>query len=389
MLGSEIFNEFHRLIDFEFPMIDLVAVIPYVLPLLLFSIILLLYQRYMIPDDLKRNVIVFAGILSLGAASLLTLYAGFGSIWWGPDELTFGSWYNFIWALQLVSNLIFGSVFSGLAYVIGIGILFFILANLVIAPPDPDFVGLRAELKDAEENLKELENQVQSLIEEKKELEAENKKLNEFLSEKEEALKTLQTQVESLTSEVESLTSEDEEDIERISSDELESLKTQLDAARSEAESAKAQEQELLETLSKKDQTISTLQTELSEAKGKSFDTEEAPVASDEAMKTLKDQLQQTKSILENYSRRAETASEVSDSVISDLVQLISQIEGSELDTSSKQVLTDLVEGLGRAVGRVSGPPGEKEKDEPKIEMIGAVMMVHEIVDSIKRLTRK
>ncbi|TXT55127.1 MAG: conserved membrane protein of unknown function [Candidatus Thorarchaeota archaeon] len=390
MLDSDVLNEIHTLIDFGFPMGDIVAVIPYVFPLLLLSIILLLYQRYMIPDEIRRNLLVFIGIFSFTIATLLLLYSAFGAMWWGLDELTFGSWYPFIAALQGLTNLIFGSVFGSLAYIIGIGIGFFVLANLVIAPPDPDFVGLRAELKEAEDNIKELESDVKSLAEEKNKLEAENKKLNEFLSEREESLKKLQTQVESLTTEVESLKSEEGEPVEKVPLEQLETLRMELDQARSEAEAAKTQEQELLETVSRKDQTISTLQSELAEAKStKTPDSEATPPVSDEVVKSLKEQLQSCKEKLENYARRAETATEVSDSVISDLVHLISQIESSQLDASSKEVLTDLVEGLGRSVGRVSGPPGEKEKDEPKIEMIGAVMMVHEIVDGVKKLTRK
>jgi hypothetical protein len=44
-----------------------------------------------------------------------------------------------------------------------------------------------------------------------------------------------------------------------------------------------------------------------------------------------------------------------------------------------------LVSGLGRAIGKVAGPPGERDTEGPKIEMIGAVMMVHEILDGVKR----
>ena len=63
----------------------------------------------------------------------------------------------------------------------------------------------------------------------------------------------------------------------------------------------------------------------------------------------------------------------------------MSLIDGSSLEPSAKTAIADLVSGLGRAIGRVAGPPGERDKKSPKIEMIGAVMMVHEILDGIKR----
>ena len=48
--------------------------------------------------------------------------------------------------------------------------------------------------------------------------------------------------------------------------------------------------------------------------------------------------------------------------------------------------MTDLVANLGRAMGRVVAP--SDEKDIPRVELIGAVMMVHEIVDTMKKIIR-
>jgi hypothetical protein len=96
-----------------------------------------------------------------------------------------------------------------------------------------------------------------------------------------------------------------------------------------------------------------------------------------------------SKSILDDYERRAETATDVADTIISDLAELMSMIDGSSMEPSAKSAVIDLVSGLGRAIGKVAGPPGEREKDGPKIEMIGAVMMVHEILDGVKKQVHK
>jgi len=104
--------------------------------------------------------------------------------------------------------------------------------------------------------------------------------------------------------------------------------------------------------------------------------------------KTLETKLKTAETRLESLSRRAETATEVADSVISDMAQLMSQVETSKMDPQAKKVLTALIEGLGRAVGRISRPAPGKVSDEPKIEMIGAIMMIHEVLDFVKKMSR-
>jgi hypothetical protein len=57
------------------------------------------------------------------------------------------------------------------------------------------------------------------------------------------------------------------------------------------------------------------------------------------------------------------------------------------LEDSTKKALASLIEGLGRAMGRISSVSADKDAS-PKVELIGAIMMVHEIVDSVKKLSR-
>ena len=91
--------------------------------------------------------------------------------------------------------------------------------------------------------------------------------------------------------------------------------------------------------------------------------------------------------LFEEFNRRAETASQVADSVISDTTEVISMVQSSTIDESAKLALIKLVESLGKSLSKVAGTP-EVGKQEPKIEMIGAVMMLHEIIDAIKKMSR-
>ncbi len=113
-----------------------------------------------------------------------------------------------------------------------------------------------------------------------------------------------------------------------------------------------------------------------------------SPGGDQATLKALETKLKFDEAKLESLNRRAETATEVADSVISDLAHLISQVESSKLDAQAKKVIATLIESLGKAVNRVSRPTGEKTAEEPKVEIIGAVMMIHEIVDTVKKMTR-
>jgi len=244
------------------------------------------------------------------------------------------------------------------------------MARYVITPPDPDFVLLRDQLKD-------LSDSTESITKEKREIEVENKKLNEFLKEKEDILMVLQTELEAL----------------KVSSSERESSLAEMESRLTGSPADETAEQELLETISKKDETISRLQSEITDLQQMFVDSKTPkatqPIGITDASKveTLEKKLENLTAQINDYSRRAETASEVSDSVISDLAELISGIQSSGLEDATKKTLIGLVEGLGRSIGRIVGKPAEKD-DKPKIELIGAVMMVHEIVDSMKKLTR-
>ena len=153
-------------------------------------------------------------------------------------------------------------------------------------------------------------------------------------------------------------------------------------------------EQEYLETIANKDKTISNLQSEIADLRlilesGTSSGEVISDVSPDvsDKLQLMETQLKSAESKISDYVRRAETASQVSDSVISDLAELISQVDSSSLDIQTKKALSGLIEGLGRAVGRISSQPAD-EDDSPRVELIGAIMMVHEIVDSVKKLSR-
>ena len=54
----------------------------------------------------------------------------------------------------------------------------------------------------------------------------------------------------------------------------------------------------------------------------------------------------------------------------------------------AKKSLVALVENLGRAMGRVSTTSADSKAEQPPVELIGAVLMMHEIIDGIKKIAR-
>ncbi len=351
MANPNIVAGIHALIDIEFPEIDVLSVTPYVLPLLFIGAMVLLYQRHLPQDSGRRNLLVAGGGGSFLIAIVILVYAAFGGTPW-VDFQDFGSWQQVMGIIQILTDILFSSIWMGVLYIILLTGVFVGVAYRTIAPPDPDFVALRDVLKEAQDKMKSMKDSVQKL-------EGENKELNEFLTEKENSLSVLQTQLDSIKTEVA----------------ERESAMSAMEASLSAASATAEQEEEFLQTLSVKDQTISNLQAEIELLKVQ-VESGTSAVSSDSLAK------------LQDYVRRAQTASEVSDSVISDLAELISQVEGSPLDVSAQIALTTLIKTMGRAMGRVSEPPGGVAKAEPKIELIGAVMMAHEIVDGIKKMAR-
>jgi len=355
---------------------NLVAIFPYALPLLFGGILLLLFQRHLPREERRRNVITLVGILGLASSLLLIFYAGFGSMWWGPENLTFGSYDIFIALLQRLTLMAFAhSIVYSMIYLAGVIIIFTLMAKFVISPPNPDFEALRDQLKD-------LSDSAEAVQKKKQDMEVENKQLNEFLKEKEETLALLHSELDVLKTSVG----------DRDSS--LAEMESRLRESPEPVEDSSA-EQELLETISNKDQTISKLQSEIADLRlilesGTSSGEIDGEASADlsEKLKQFETQLKIAESKVSDYDRRAETASVVSDSVISDLAELISQVESSGLDGPTKKALSGLVKGLGRAMGRISSQPADVDKS-PRVELIGAVMMVHEIVDAVKKLTRE
>ncbi|MFW9907852.1 MAG: hypothetical protein ACFFEF_04695 [Candidatus Thorarchaeota archaeon] len=370
-------HEIEALITFTEIGSNIVAVLPYVLPMLMGSILFLLYQRYLPREERRRNATLAIGILGVVSSLVLVLYAGFGSMWWGPEGLTFGSYDVFIAILQRVSNMAFAySIVYSLIYLFSVVVIFTLMARYVIHPPNPDFEQLRGQMK-------EISSSVESKAKENRELSAENKRLNEFLKEKEESLSLLNSELEAL----------------KVSVGERDSSIAEMESRLRETPDSSAEE-ELLTTISKKDQTISRLQSEIADLQlmlessgAKAPPQAQAPSGLPDSelaskMQQLEEKLKKTESLINDYTRRSETALEVSDSVISDLAELISQIGSSGLDNETKKALSGLIEGLGRAMGRISGRPDD-EREAPKVELIGAIMMVHEIVDGVKKLARK
>ncbi len=347
MVGPNISTGITALIDIDFPMVDVLAVTPYVLPLFFIGTALLLYQRHLPREAPRRNLLVAGGIVCLVTAVIMTLYAAFGGTPWieGQD---FGSWQQFMGVIQLLTDTLYGSIYVGVLYIALLALVFGVVALKVISPPDPDFVAVRSDLKIAQDASKNLKNGMRKL-------EEENKRLQEFLSERESSLTAVQAQLDAIKDETA----------------ERERAMVQMQARLVDTTSSPEREEELLVTITQKDQTISDLQAEIAHLK---LQVESAAAVPESNTK------------YRDYLRRAETAAQVSDSVISDLAELISQVESSPLDVAAKIALTTLIKNMGRAMGRISEAAGGAA--EPRIELIGAVMMAHEVVDAVKKLAR-
>ncbi|MHA1614150.1 MAG: hypothetical protein ACTSYJ_04850 [Candidatus Thorarchaeota archaeon] len=364
-----VLSGYELLVNFGAPMDDIVATLPYVLPLLFFAIILILYQRHLPQDELKRNLMVLFSIICFLLSGGLVVYAASGALWW-----TFGSWSFFSAALQIITNIIFGNTITSIIYVVVVGILFTVFAYLVISPPEPDLAGLREDIK--------LTREVAQLSKQAiYKLEGENKKLNEFISNKEESLATLEGELEAIKAEV---------------GERETSMKLMEDQLKGKVVPSKVEDELRLE-LQERDLSIDSLQTEMADLRLVLENTETVAVPAEPAtpgiddgkVKELEVKLQTIQAKWADLTRRSETASQVSDSVISDLVELISQVEASDREDSAKQTIISLIEGLGRSMTRVSREAGEVQLDEPKFEMIGAILMVNEIVDAIKKMVRE
>ena len=371
-----VISGFELLVTFGMPMDDIVATLPYVLPLLFFATILLLYQRHLPQDELKRNLMVLFSILSYIVSAGMVLYAVSGVLPWGG----FGSYNSFIAELQALTNFIFNSVATSILYILVLAILFAVFAYFVITPPEPDLLGLREDLKLTKE-VAQLGKQAIF------KLEGENKKLNESITEKEGALTALEGELETIKSEF----SEREASLKAME----ERLAGKIAPSKIEAD-LQAQIQERDESIEALQVEIADLRLVLENAESvapaviePAPPTTPAPVVDDKRIKELEAQIQSFQTKWEDLGRRSETAQQVSDSVVSDLVELISQVESSNRDDSAKATIVQLIEGLGRSMTRVAREAGEPQFNEPKIEMIGAILMVNEIVDAIKKIIRQ
>ncbi|MFX1560556.1 MAG: hypothetical protein ACFFBL_08200 [Promethearchaeota archaeon] len=352
---------YEMLVVLEAPMDDIVAALPYVVPLMALAVLMFLYQRHLPQTSRKRNIILLIGILAFGVAMIAVLYSTFGTM------LGFGSASTFGRFLQLLTDIFFGSIWSSLLYVAGFVVILSIIAYYVISPPDPDFVALREEVKSLEDGAKTSKDELQKL-------EAENKKLNEFVSEKEEALTALQGELETIKAEVG----------ERETSIAL--MEEQLKAA---STATPAPDAGLTEQIKMKDALIESLNSEIADLRLAADGAVGVPAADDSIVPELSSKLREAQTKWEDLARRAETASEVSDSVISDLVELISQVESSNQSEGGKKALVALIESLGRSMTRVAREVGDSHGEEPKVEMIGAIIMVNEVVDTIKKMVRQ
>ncbi len=369
------FSGFDLFVDFGVPMDDIVATLPYVLPLLFFATILLLYQRHLPQDGRKRNLMVLFSIISFIISIVFVLYAASGALWW-----EFGSYNDFVAGLQVLTNFIFNSPETSILYIITVAIIFAVFAYFVITPPEPDLAGLREDLKLTRE-VAQLGKQAIF------KLEGENKKLNEFITEKEEALASLEEELETIKDEI---------------GEREKSLKAKEERLAGKIAPSKI-EAELQGQIQERDESIEALQIEIADlrlllenaesktpavVKPAPPPTPASPI-DDARIKELEAKIQTFQTKWEDLGRRSETAQQVSDSVISDLVELISQVENSKRDDSAKATIVQLIEGLGRSMTRVAREAGESQINEPKIEMIGAILMVNEIVDAIKKMVRQ
>ena len=354
---------YEMLVVFEAPMDDIVASLPYVVPLLALAVLLFLYQRHLPQDAMKRNIVLCIGILSFAVAVIAVLYSTFGAM------LGFGSAATFGFFLQLLTDIFFGSIWSSLLYVAGFIVVLSIIGYYLISPPDPDLVALRDELKGAKDESKSSKDDLQKL-------EAENERLKEFVSEKEDSLTTLQGELEAIKAEIG----------ERETSIAL--MEEQLKAG---APAAPVPDEGAAEKIKMKDALIQSLEGEIADFRLAAEGSTRPPVsATDENIVTeLSSKLSEAQAKWEDLSRRADTATEVSESVISDLVELISQVESSSQSDGGKKALVSLIESLGRSMTRVAREIGDSHGEEPKVEMIGAIIMVNEIVDTVKRMVRE
>ncbi|MFW9961805.1 MAG: hypothetical protein ACFFDV_12355 [Candidatus Thorarchaeota archaeon] len=354
---------FQLLVTLGTPMDDILATGIFALPLAALGIILLVYQRHLPREALKRNVMVITGIVSIGAAFLGVLFAASSAFPW-----SFGSSATYSRGLQLLTDLLFGSVETSLLYFLGCIVFFALVAHYIIAVPEPDLVSLRTELKTAKEEVKLAKETVRRL-------EVDNKRLNEFLSEKETYLTNLEGELDTIKAEI----GEREESISMME-EQLKAKSTPSDM-----------ENKIKAQLKEKDLSIEALQSEIADLRLILENTKTSPVSKkdDGRLMELEKSLHESQTRWSDLIRRAETASEVSDSVISDLVELISQVQASKKEDSAKQTLVTLIEGLGRSMTRVAREIGDVRADEPKIEMIGAIIMTNEIVDAIKKMIRQ
>ncbi|NHJ13143.1 MAG: hypothetical protein EAX95_05665 [Candidatus Thorarchaeota archaeon] len=364
MVSEVIQTGLRMLIEVDFPISDLLVAIPFAFPAIIIGILTLLYQRFLPRTERKRNAILAGGIASILFAAFLLLYASYGSMPW-VDGVQFGSYEFVMGVLREIHWILFSSVGMGLLYLLVVSLILASLTVKVLTPPDPDFVALSEGLKEARVKMTAMKDDSQKL-------EGENKQLKEFVAEKETALTSLQEQLDKITAEV-------AEREKRIS---------EMEA--SLAEPVVDRSPELLQTIEQKERIISDLEKRVAQLQenlaAASAPAPAAPVA-DGRSEQLEITLQETQAKLQDYLRRAETAAEVSDSVISDLAELMSQVESSRLDSAAKVSVTNLIKNVGRAIGRVSETP-PSGKSAPKVELIGAVMIVHEIVDGIKRMIR-
>ena len=149
---------YQLLVEFEIPMDDIVASLPYVVPLLALAILLFLYQRHLPQSATKRNIILCVGILSFGVAMIAVIYSAFGATFGFGSATTFG---NF---LQLLTDIFFGSIWSSLLYVAGFIVVLSVIGFYVISPVDPDLVALRDELNGSKNESKTSKEELQKYM---------------------------------------------------------------------------------------------------------------------------------------------------------------------------------------------------------------------------------
>ena len=352
-------------IDFaEYYVKDVFTVFPYVFPMLIIGTMLFFYQRHLPQESAGRNGLVLTIILLYGGGLLLLFTIAFGYGVLGLPE--WGFWSPLAGVIQDLTNLIFGTIYSTIGYVLLMAAIFAGLTYFVVSPPDPDFVALREDLQAEKASAEHAKAELQKI-------EAENKTLNEFVGEKEETLAALEGELEALKSQVE----------------EREQTVSEMEArlAAGPPSTGEGTQEELLATISAKDQTIGALQDEIANLR-LMLETKPAAAPPSEDAARSDALVKQYEMKLDDFKRRAETASQVADSLISDLAELMSQIDRSPIDEAAKNALRGLVEELGRSVNRLAGPPGDRTGAEARIEMIGAVMIVHEIMDGVKKIAR-